>query len=84
MKYKYHIGIIMNDDHNHIKYVTSINRENKCAYWKDGEPAMAFTKTTAEDYVYGLVVNGFNAVVIKVPAFYELCNGVINDEQNQG
>jgi hypothetical protein len=70
----------MNDDNNRIKYVTKINRENKCAFWADGEPAMTFTKTIAEDYVYGLVVNGFNAVVIKAPSFIELCNGSDKDD----
>lgn len=69
MKYKYYIGIIRED--NSIKYVTKIDRDTKCAFWTDGEPAMVFTKTTADDYAFGLTVNGFCAAVIKLPAFYE-------------
>lgn len=82
MKYNYHVGIIMHSDHNKIKYVTKIDKQNKCAHWTAGEPAMKFSKTVADDYVYGLVVNGFMAMTVKVPEFYCLQNGEdINDEQ---
>ena len=72
MKYKYYIGIIGED--NHISYVTKIDRETKCAFWTDGERAMTFTKTTADDYAFGLIANGFCAAVIKLPAFFEPTN----------
>ena len=72
MKYIHHVIIIEAD--NRIKYVTSINNANKCAHWKDGADAMKFTKTAAEDLVFGLVANGFQAAVLRAPAFMELGN----------
>lgn len=72
MKYKYYIGILGED--NTVQFVTSIDRDTKCAYWTKGEKAMTFTKTTADDYAFGLIVNGYCASVIKLPAFYEPMN----------
>lgn len=72
MKYKYYVGILMND--HKMKFVTKVDRESKCAYWKDGEPAMTFTKTGAENLQFGLVANGYCAAVVKLPDFYEMCN----------
>lgn len=72
MKYNHYVVIIESD--NHVKYVTSINRENKCAIWKSGEAAMKFSKTAAEDLVFGLVANGFQAAVLRAPSFMEPAN----------
>lgn len=72
MKYNHFVVIIGSD--NTIKYVTSINRENKCAIWAKDAEAMKMTKTAAEDLVFGLVANGFQAAVLRAPSFMELRN----------
>lgn len=72
MKYNHFVVIIEAD--NRIKYVTRINSTNKVALWEAGKPAMKMTKTAAEDMVFGLVANGFQAAVLRAPSFIEPMN----------
>ena len=73
MKYVYHIAII-DPTNNTLKFVTKINNQTKVALWEDGQPAKKFPKMAADDLLFGLICNGFNAVVVKCPAHYELHN----------
>ena len=81
MKYNNYVALIQSN--NRVKYVTKVNHETKTAHWKDGEAALKMTKTAAEDLVFGLTCNGFQAVIIRTPDFMEPCNpekeGVDND-----
>ena len=61
-KYHYYVLVFTN---NGPVYVTSINRENKYARWDKDEAPMEFNSTVAEDLVFGLLANFFNAVLIK-------------------
>lgn len=72
LKYKYHVAILHDD--NSIEYVTRIDNSTKTFYCEKGEPAKAFTKTSAEDLMFGMVANFCTAAVVKVPDFYTLSN----------
>ena len=63
MKFQYHVAIITQG--NKLKFVTGVNNSTRIAEWFIGEPAKALNQTVAKDLVYGLRLNGFNAVIIK-------------------
>lgn len=71
-KYSCYVGIIHTG--NVVKYVTKINGVNKVAMWEDGKEAMKLSAHAAEDLVFGLSCNGFQAVVVKAPNHLELSN----------
>lgn len=73
MKYTYYVAIINRTD-NHLMFVTEIMSQTKVAKWEDGKPAKKFTKTTADDLMFGLICNGYDAVVIKAAKHLELSN----------
>ena len=73
MKYIYHIALI-DPSNNTLKFVTEVNHQTKTAKWEDGKPAKKFAKMIADDLLYGLICNGYNAVVVKCPEHYELHN----------
>lgn len=73
MKYVYHVAII-DPATNRLTYVTEINNATKVALWEFEKPAKRFLKMAADDLVFGLICNGYNAVVVKCPAHYELHN----------
>ena len=73
MKYIYHVAII---DHNtnQLRFVTEIMNQTRVAKWEDGKPAKKFTKTLADDLMFGLICNGYDAVVVKAAQHLELSN----------
>ena len=73
MKYVYHIAVI-DPSNNTLKFVTAVNNQTKVAKWEDDKPAKCFLKLAADAILFGLICNGFNAVVVKCPAHYELHN----------
>ena len=52
-----------------IAYVTMIeNYPEKCFYWEEGKEPLYFeSKRTADDYAFGMLLNGYPAVVMEVP-----------------
>lgn len=50
-------------------YVTRIkNDPEKCFYWETGKEPFCFeSKRTADDYAFGMLLNGYPAVVMEVP-----------------
>ena len=52
-----------------IAYVTRIeNYPEKCFYWESGKEPLYFeSKRTADDYAFGMLLNGYPAVVMEVP-----------------
>lgn len=72
VKYSCYVGILQSG--NFIKYVTRINNANRAAFWEDGKEALKMGVHAAEDLVFGLVMNGHQAVVVKAPAYMELVN----------
>ena len=48
-------------------YVTSVNYADKSARWDKNETPKEFTKSNAENLVFGLRCNWFNAVVVMHP-----------------
>ena len=52
-----------------IAYVTKIeNYPEKCFYWESGKEPLYFeSKGTADDYAFGMLLNGYPAVVMEVP-----------------
>ena len=65
MKYNHYVALLKTD--NRLMYVTNVDNENRCAFWKDGEPALKMSKLAADDLVCCLVANGHKAVVMRVP-----------------
>ena len=55
-----------------FKYVTSVERSY--ANWDPGQPAMELSEEFARDIVYGLTINGYIAMVVKVVKGVELRN----------
>ena len=52
-----------------IAYVTKIeNYPEKCFYWESGKGPLYFeSKRSADDYAFGMLLNGYPAVVMEVP-----------------
>lgn len=52
-----------------VAYVTSIeNYPEKCFYWESGKEPLYFeSKRSADDYAFGMLLNGYPAVVMEVP-----------------
>ena len=70
MKYNYYIAILFKGGR--YRFVTSINKST--AHWEDGQPARNFQLNLAKDIVFGLVSNGWPAVIVTAPASFELAN----------
>ena len=65
---------------NEIKFVTKVEYKPKNAHWADGEKPMYFdSKTEADEIAYGLCLNGYPAMVVEFPDFFEVENP-INDK----
>lgn len=63
-KNKYHYYVLVFTEAGPV-YVTSIDKEDKCAYWNKDEKPMEFSKSYAEDLELGLSLNFHSAVLIK-------------------
>jgi len=52
-----------------IAYVTKIeNYPEKCFYWdSEDEPLYFESKRTADDYAFGMLLNGYPVVVMEIP-----------------
>ena len=50
-------------------YVTKVeNYPDKCFYWESGKGPLCFqSKESADDYAFGMLLNGYPAVVMEVP-----------------
>lgn len=57
-----------------LTYVTAVDNHTHSAEWEAGKPAIALSANTAEDVAFGLNYNGYKAVIIKAPDFYNLKN----------
>lgn len=71
LKYHYYVAILRD---NTIEYVTRIDNSTKSFFCEKGKPALKFTKTSADNLLFGMVANACPAAVIKVPNFYNLSN----------
>ena len=71
-KYSYFIGVLTEDG---VKFVTSINYDNKMALWESGKEAKEFPMTLADDIVQGLLFNFIYAFTVKVPKGITFHNG---------
>jgi hypothetical protein len=49
------------------RYVTGNDWETKQAFWEEDKPALAFTKSGAEDLAFGLTVNCYRCQVAHNP-----------------
>lgn len=72
LKYTYYVAILHDD--NSVEYVTRIDNETKMFFCEKDKPAMKFTKTHADDLMFGMIANNCTAAVIKAPNFYNLSN----------
>ena len=63
---KNHYYVLVFTDHGPV-YVTSVNYADKSARWDKDKAPKEFTKSNAEDLVFGLRCNWHNAVVVTLP-----------------
>lgn len=63
---KNHYYVLVFTDNGPV-YVTSINYADKSARWEKDKDPKEFSKSNAEDLVFGLRCNWFNAVVVSLP-----------------
>ena len=68
MKYKYYLATVCGNGR--LQYVTGIQQKGHWFFRDAGKPAMEFTKTVADDIHWGMVLNMFDAVIVKMPAFF--------------
>lgn len=54
---------------NGLKFVTKLVDHD--AYWNDNEKALLMAKSTADDVAFGLCMNCFLAMVVKVPDYIQ-------------
>ena len=72
------IGVIMQD--NEIRFVTEISYSPKEAKWEEGKSPMFFeSKSCADDIAFGLLVNGYVAIVMELPEVVTIKNKDIYD-----
>ena len=66
------IGLLFPDG---LKFVTQADSHSKYFYWESGkEPLFFESKHTADDYAFGMAVNGYPAVVMEIPASFNVKN----------
>lgn len=66
------IGLLFPDG---LKFVTQADNRSKYFYWESGkEPLFFESKRTADDYAFGMAVNGYPAVVMEIPASFNVKN----------
>ena len=65
-KTKNHYYVLVFAD-NGPAYVTSVNYADRSARWEKDKNPKEFSKSEAEDLVFGLRCNWFNAVVVYLP-----------------
>jgi hypothetical protein len=63
---KNHYYILVFTDNGPV-YVTSVNYAEKSARWEKDKAPKEFSRSTAEDLVFGLRCNWHNAVVVTLP-----------------
>ena len=74
-KEEYVVGILFpTKTQTTIKYVTSVQTEQKVAKWTDDALAKTFSKDYAKDLAFGLCVNGYTAIVMIKPDYLTLVN----------
>ena len=66
------IGLLFLDG---MMFVTRADHHPKYFYWEHGkEPLFFESKRTADDYAFGMAVNGYPAVVMEIPASFNIKN----------
>lgn len=73
MKNKTYVAVEMGttEHETQIKYVTQIDNNTKAAWWKSDAPALAMSKSNAENLYFGLRCNGYKAMIITLPDYEE-------------
>ena len=72
MNYNYYVATI--SDKNEVRFVTKVDNATKTWFASKGEKAKVFKKGVADDLMFGMVINGVTAVVIKAPGYTEYSN----------
>ncbi len=58
-----------------LMFVTKADNHSKYFYWESGKEPLYFeSKRTADDYAFGMAVNGYPAVVMEIPASFNIKN----------
>lgn len=71
-EYNYYVGVLVQN--NELRFVDTVDYNNKSATWTAGAKPEIFDKSTAIDLQVGLMCNGHNALVIEAPEFMKLQN----------
>lgn len=78
MKNKNYVALMLD---NSVRYITHVDNSDKTALWSPEKPALAMSRSSAEDLYFGLRCNGYKAVVITMPSYEEPRNP--GEEANQ-
>ena len=71
------IGLLFPED---LKFVTNADNRTKYFYWESGkEPLFFESKRTADDYALGMALNGYPAVVMEIPASFNIKNKEVEE-----
>ncbi len=66
------IGLLFSEG---LMFVTEADGDSKYFYWEYGKEPLYFeNKRTADDYAFGMAVNGYPAVVMEIPASFNIKN----------
>jgi len=66
------IGLLFPDG---LMFVTRADNQSKYFYWESGKEPLYFeSKRTADDYAFGMAVNGYPSVVMEIPASFNIKN----------
>ncbi len=66
------IGLLFPDG---LMFVTKADHHPKYFYWESGKEPLYFeSKRTANDYAFGMAVNGYPAVVMEIPVSFNIRN----------
>lgn len=71
-EYNYYVGVLVHN--NELRFVGSVDYQDKSATWNAGAKPEIFNKSMAIDLQLRLMCNGCKALMIEAPEFLELQN----------
>lgn len=79
MKSKYYHYVGVQNDYG-MSFVTKRDNANRTCFWNTEEKPLAMSHSVAEDTAFGLVLNGYSAVVVQ--SLYELTSHFVSKEKD--
>ena len=74
MRFKHYVAFLYDRERGSFRFVTDINYKDKSFRYDTEKPALAMGLQSARDLVFGMGVNGYEAVIIEAPEWAEFWN----------